>query len=240
MRGLILSIQFLTRLPVPAVSDFRPAELAAGAAWFPLVGALVGALVALAMHLTAGTDPWLGALCGMLAWLAITGGLHLDGLADVADAMGAAHGDPERFMAVLKDPHVGAFGVMALLAAIIARLVLLMLWLKLAISLWGIVLLAAWARWGALVWSQSLPSISAGFGERFAWQLSTAQLLFSGVLLFVASIWWLPALAWLAPLSVAAWWGWLRWRIRGMSGDCLGAGIEVCEILMLAGAVFAF
>jgi len=239
MRGLILSIQFLTRLPVPAVSDFRPADIAAGAAWFPLVGALVGTLVALAMQLAVGVDPWLGAFCGLLAWLLVTGGLHLDGLADLADAMGASHGDPERFMAVLKDPHVGAFGVMALATAIAARLVLLMLWLKLGLSLWGIVLLAAWSRWGALVWSQTLPPLSAGFGEQFAWRLSTMQLLLSGVLLFVASLWWMPVLALLAPLAVAGWWVWLRWRVGGMSGDCLGAGIEVCELLLLAGVLFA-
>jgi adenosylcobinamide-GDP ribazoletransferase len=62
-----------------------------------------------------------------LLWIAVTGGLHLDGLADLSDAMGAAHHSRERFFEVLKDPHVGSFGVIALICAICSKLVLLML-----------------------------------------------------------------------------------------------------------------
>ncbi|MBP9916473.1 MAG: adenosylcobinamide-GDP ribazoletransferase, partial [Thiobacillaceae bacterium] len=88
MRGLILAIQFLTRLPTPRVVDFRPEELAGGVVWFPLVGGLVGGLVAAAVWLGGLLDPWLGALLGLAVWVAVTGALHLDGLADLADALG--------------------------------------------------------------------------------------------------------------------------------------------------------
>lgn len=64
MRSLILAIQFLTRLPTPQVRDFQADDLARAAVWFPLVGLLVGALVAAALALGARIDPWLGAFWG--------------------------------------------------------------------------------------------------------------------------------------------------------------------------------
>ena len=93
MRGLILALGFLTRLPLPAVRDYQPAEFARALVWFPAAGLVVGAAVALAAALGAALDPWLGALAGVTTWAWITSGLHLDGLADTADALGAAHRD---------------------------------------------------------------------------------------------------------------------------------------------------
>jgi adenosylcobinamide-GDP ribazoletransferase len=133
MRGLILAIQFLTRLPTPGLAGFQSGELAGSVVWFPLAGLLVGGLVALAAWLGGQLDPWLGALLALAVWVWVTGALHLDGLADLADALGAAHrpDDPqdrrERLLAVLADPHLGVFGGAALVMQVIAKLVLLML-----------------------------------------------------------------------------------------------------------------
>jgi adenosylcobinamide-GDP ribazoletransferase len=104
-----------------------------------------------------------------LLWIGVTGGLHLDGLADLSDAMGAAHRSRERF-SVLKDPHVGSFGVIALICAIVSKLVLLMLLASQPQQLPGLLLLPAWARLFALFWSATLPALAPGSGERFAWQ----------------------------------------------------------------------
>ena len=88
MKGLIIAIQFLTRLPTPrvAVSD---AVFAASMRWFPAVGLIVGAIVAAGGRAGAAIDPWTGALLALLLWVAVTGALHLDGLGDIADARGA-------------------------------------------------------------------------------------------------------------------------------------------------------
>src|SRR5699024_305460 len=98
-RRLILAIQFLTRLPTPQVEDFDPMDLTLSARWHPLVGMLIGALLCLPMWVLHGW-PLLAAAVTLLAWVWITGALHLDGLGDVADAFGAAHRDPERFLEV--------------------------------------------------------------------------------------------------------------------------------------------
>jgi adenosylcobinamide-GDP ribazoletransferase len=257
VRGLILAVQFLTRLPTPRVRDARPEDLAASAVWFPVVGAVVGVAVAAALALGAIVDPWLGALAGLLVWVWITGALHLDGLADLADALGAAHRDPQRFLEVLRDPHVGTFGVVAIVLTLGAKLVLLAVIAKqLAPLLDGIrtaqvagvaaplapeliapvaalALVGAWARLGAVVWSQTLPPLAPGSAERFAWRARRASLAAWGIALLGAAAWLFPALA-AAPLAIALWWLFLRRRLGGMTGDCLGAGIEVCETVLLA------
>ncbi|RMC97194.1 adenosylcobinamide-GDP ribazoletransferase [Aquitalea palustris] len=231
-QSLILAIQFLTRLPTPQLRSFHPEWLAASARWFAPVGLLLGSLLWLAMWLGAQYDPWLAALLGLLLWIGVTGGLHLDGLADLTDAMGAAHRSRERFFEVLKDPHVGSFGVIALISALISKLVLLMLLARQPAQLAGLLLVPAWARLFALFWSATLPALAPGSGERFAWQPQWRVQAISLLALLALSVWLAPALL-LAPLAGLLWRSWLQRKLGGMTGDCLGAGIEVCEILLL-------
>ena len=230
MRGLILAIQFLTRLPTPQVADFRPDDLSRSAVWFPLVGLLVGGGVLAATWLGAQLDPWLGALFGLLMWAWITGGLHLDGLADLADGLGAAHRDPARLLSVMRDPHLGAFGGITLGVQLLFKLVLLMLIAREGLWL-AVLLIPAWARLGPLLWTRDVPPLDAGLGERFAWSVSTRTILALGALLMLASLA-TPALL-LAPLVLSAWTWFLLRRIGGMSGDMLGAGIELSESALL-------
>lgn len=235
MRGLILALGFLTRLPLPALRDFQPAELVRALVWFPAAGLVVGAAVALAAALGAALDPWLGALAGVVMWAWITSGLHLDGLADTADALGAAHRDPARFFAVLADPHVGSFGVIALVLQLVTKLVLLHWLLALDLPWLVLVLIPAWARWAAAGWTLWLPPLKPGLGERFAWRGNRVGWAVGGLALAAASAAVPPAFAALIPALL---WGvWLRRRLSGYTGDLLGAGIEGCEsaALLLAG-----
>lgn len=237
MRGLILAVQFLTRLPTPQVRDFQADDLARAAVWFPAVGVLVGALVAAALALGTQIDPWLGALLGVLAWVWVTGALHLDGLCDLTDALAAAHGERARLLQVLADPHVGAFGVVVLVLQLLAKLVLLMLLAK-AELYWAVILIPAWARLGTLVWAR-LPSIKHGLGEnlgeRFSWQSPLGAIALWAAALAPAA-WFFPALL-AAPLLILAWRAYLLSRLGGMSGDALGAGVEWMESSLLLAVV---
>lgn len=229
MRGLILAVQFLTRLPTPPVADFRAEELSRSLAWFPLVGLLVGGLLAAAVWLGARVDPWLGALLGLLAWVWVSGALHLDGLADLADALGAAHRDRERLLAVLADPHVGSFGVVALVLQLLAKLILLMLAARLELYA-ALCFVPAWARLGVLLWSR-LPPLKPGLGERYAWQ-GGERLAWPWLAALAVASFFAPALV-AGPLVLLAWHAFLRRRLGGMSGDALGAGVEVSETGLL-------
>lgn len=231
MRGFWLALGFLTRLPTPRLGAVDADGMARAAVWFPAVGLVVGVLIAAAAWAGTRVDPWLGALLALVAWIGVTGGLHLDGLADLADALGAAHRDRERLLAVLADPHLGAFGAIVLMLQLLAKAVLLMLACKLGVSAWALVLLPAWARLGAFWWSQSLPPLKPGLGQSFAWVEGRGTAL-AWLLLLLAMAGFAPALA-AMPLVLFGWRLFLSARLGGMTGDCLGAGIEVTEVVGL-------
>lgn len=231
LRGLGHALQFLTRVPGVRVAAYDAEDLSRAAVWFPAVGLLIGAALALALWAGSHASPWIGALAALALWVLITGGLHLDGLADVADALAASHAGPQRFLEVLRDPHIGAFGAIAVALQLIAKLVLLA---EIAggPALAALVLVPAWARWGPLVWSLTVPPLAAGTGARFAARLEPGAVAVEGLALALASAWLAPVLllALIVVAAVAAYWG---WRLGGVTGDCHGAGIEVTETILL-------
>jgi len=217
---------------MPKVVNFQPSDMAKSVVWFPLAGVVVGALVAAAWSLGNLVHPLLAGLFGLLLWVWVTGALHLDGLSDLTDALGAAHASEERFFTVLSDPHVGSFGVVALVLQLLMKWVLLTLLAYADMSAWWLVFVAAWARLGAAWWSLSLPSIKPGLGETFAWQGKVSQLGWGLGALTLASLILSPLLL-SALVPVLLWRVWLAWRLGGQTGDALGAGIELSESVTL-------
>lgn len=241
VKHFILAVQFLTRVPTPQVKNFIPDDLARSAPYFPLVGLLLGALIAGGAYLGQMVDPWVGAFFGVLLWTALTGALHLDGLGDLADALGASHANPERFHEVMKDPHMGAFGAITVLLQLMAKLIFLMLLCK-TDFVWLIIPLVAAARLGPLVWSALLPVLKSeapgiiGSGERFAWVINPAPILFWAIILAACALSVAPVL-FVMFATIAGWGAYLKIRLGGQTGDCLGAGIELCESVGLASCV---
>lgn len=236
MKGFVLALQFLTRLPTPCVKADDDA-FAASMRWFPAVGLVIGALVAGAGWAGSSLDPWLAALFALATWIAVTGALHLDGLSDLADASGAAHKDRERLLAVLADPHVGSFGVVAIALQLIAKLILLQSAIE-AQLFWPLILIPFAARIGPLIWTLWLPPLHAGLASRFRMAVRPADIAFWTVTL-VAMVYASPSIAMTAPLIL--WWGWqLRRTIGGISGDGHGAGIELIETGLLLSAIVLF
>jgi adenosylcobinamide-GDP ribazoletransferase len=230
LRGLRLATQFLTRVPVPAVEDFSAQELSRSSAWFPLVGLAIGVVVSVIIFVCAQRSAAAAAALGLLAWVWLTGALHLDGLADLSDALAASHRDTRKFFAVLADPHLGAFGVVSLVLMLILKVTGLA---QLSVpALLAFPLIPAWARLGPLAWSRWLKPLKPGQGERFAWHLHIGWIVFWAVILLAASAAVAPILC-VAPLVIAAWGGWLKWRLGGTTGDCLGAGVEITEVVLL-------
>jgi adenosylcobinamide-GDP ribazoletransferase len=230
LRGLRLATQFLTRVPVPAVRDFSAEEFSRSSAWFPFVGFAIGIAVSLIIFVSSHRSAAVGAALGLTAWVWMTGALHLDGLADLSDALAAAHGDTRRFFSVLADPHLGAFGVVSIVLMLILKVTGLA---QLSVpTLIAFPLIPAWARLGPLAWSRWLKPLKPGHGERFAWHLHMGWIVFWAVVLLAGSLAVAPILC-VAPLAIAAWGGWLRWRLGGTTGDCLGAGVELTEVVLL-------
>jgi adenosylcobinamide-GDP ribazoletransferase len=234
-RAFWIALQFLTRLPTRRIADIQGDDLAHSAIWFPAVGLVIGVLLALVMRIFQGGGSWVAALAVLVGWVVITGALHLDGLGDVADALGASHGRPDRFVQVLGDPHAGSFAVVAIGLQIAAKLVLIA---HLPLTLapwtlpWALILIPAWARWSTLVCSKTLLSLKPGLGASVAHSVSWPVIVGWAALLAIAAV--LGAAPTLLALIVAPviafYW---QWRLGGITGDCLGASIEVTETLLL-------
>lgn len=233
MKGLIVAIQFLTRLPTPRIAVSN-AEFAASMRWFPAVGLLLGALVAGACWASTRIDPWTGALAGLVLWVAVTGALHLDGLGDIADAAGAAHKSRERVLEVLADPHVGSFGAVTIGVQLIAKLVLLHGLVAINAFL-AIALIPFAARIGPLLWTRWLPDLHPGLAARFRDAVRPIDLAL-WTLAWLGAAWFSPSLL-VAPLLLFGWAAWLWRRFGGISGDGHGGGIEVTETGLLLAAL---
>ena len=121
MRLYLIAMQFLTIIPLPFDTRCQKEDLGRATACFPLVGLTIGGLL---VGLNWLIDPWLSRplTCALLitALAAVTGALHLDGLADVCDGL-AARGSRERFLAIMKDSHVGAIGAVALVLGLLLK-----------------------------------------------------------------------------------------------------------------------
>lgn len=110
LRAAWLALTFLTTLPFPHPQLLEEGDFARASAYYPLGGYAVGGVVALLLWLPLPLPEGVRAALAVGAWLAVTGMLHFDGLVDSADALFAMK-SPEQRLAILKDIHVGAFGL---------------------------------------------------------------------------------------------------------------------------------
>lgn len=115
-----VALQFLTRIPVGhrAVPDAR--TIGHSLLFYPLVGLLIGVVLYALQTWLSGSAPLLRAALLLTVWVLITGALHLDGLADSADAW-LGGGDQERTLAIMKDPYCGPAGVVALVLVLMVK-----------------------------------------------------------------------------------------------------------------------
>lgn len=257
LRHFLLALQFFTRVPVTGrLADwvgFSPEMLRASAAHYPGIGIGIGAVAAgvaagLVTALGSGpVVPWVAAVFATIATVLLTGALHEDGLADVADGLGGTQ-DRTRALAIMKDSRTGAFGALALVLAIAAKVSLLAhlgsadvralcVALVLAHCLsraWPLLLIRFLPYVGEADGSKAKPLADAIGGRALAAGFSwTALALGSAAALqgvgFVAAA--------LLASCVASWVlaRWFRRRLGGFTGDCLGATQQVAEIACYLG-----
>jgi len=119
VRDLRVAVTFLTRIPVGWVQGMQTGDLSRAAWAFPLVGLIVGAIGGAALYGAAYLDlhPLACAFVGLAVMALITGGLHEDGLADVADGFGGG-ANKVRILEIMRDSRIGSFGVLALVFGI--------------------------------------------------------------------------------------------------------------------------
>ncbi|MBR9651168.1 adenosylcobinamide-GDP ribazoletransferase [Thalassovita aquimarina] len=237
LRDIAVATGLLTRLPLrlPDAAYARGAR----AAWaYPLAGVAVGAVAAL---VAAGTL-WLGlaaeptALLVLLALVMVTGAMHEDGLADMADGFWGGW-TRERRLEIMNDSHIGSYGVIALILGLAARWWGLSALLGQDGGLWALVAVAALSRAGMPVLMAWLPNArDGGLSKAQGRPEARVALIGCGVALAVAVLctgWAVIGLAVLAGLAVAGVGLLAKVKIGGQTGDVLGASQQVCEIALL-------
>lgn len=238
--GLLLALQFLTRVPVPVACPWTPATSRWAVRCYPLVGLLLGAFLAVAASLLQGTlaDPLL-ALLLLSGWVALSGGLHLDGLMDVADALGS-NAPLERRWAIMKDPQVGSFGLLALVFLLAWKGMLLWALLDAGIDPLLLALVPALGRFAAVALLVEMPAARSE-GLAWSWKRHLGRWdLWLSMLPLVAAVWVIPGgLPWLGVLLGALlifllFYAALVMRaFKGVNGDIIGAAIEGGELWVL-------
>lgn len=241
VRAVLCALSFLTRIPVPAPGELSPRVAGLSVAFFPAVGLLLGAASAGTAWLLLdrlGLPPhpvWAVALVGLQALL--TGALHLDGLSDVVDGLGGSRGNRDRALEIMKDPRVGAFGVVALILVLGAKVLTMDEVLRMPGRSAFLLAYPVIARFVAVLLVVFIPCArSSGMAQTFHQQSggpgAFLALLTVGVLLWrqgwstLTSAEWALGTGMGVGLYIAA-------RLRGLTGDGYGAAVELSELTFL-------
>lgn len=235
MQPLIIAFQLLTRIPIPVAVERSAKNQGYSILFYPLVGATMGGLLLL-LALLLSTQPLaLQAALVLILWVMLSGGLHLDGLADSADAWVGGMGDRKRMLEIMKDPTSGPMGVTAIV------LILLLKWSALVALLdEGMVTLMLWAPLLARTLLIGLFQTTTylregGMGEELSRNIPrTVAWLLQLSVLFVALIAGLHWAVMLFYLTIVIFYRWLVvQQLGGITGDVAGAMVEKMEALLL-------
>lgn len=225
----IATWRFLTVFPAPQAKKKAVPQLA----MFPLVGLALGFIFYISTWLLSSFATPIVAFIILCLWLKSTGFLHLDGLADLVDGLAASHSETannDKMLAVMKEPHIASFAVIALIILILGKYVAL--FTLFSADVWvPLLLIPAWARLGGAWWAYRLPPLTDGLAS-WCKQAGDINLAPWFVVLLFLSLIFAPMLLF-APLVLWLWKWFLETKLQGMNGDCLGAGIEMIELLLL-------
>jgi len=234
VRGVVDAARYLTIVPVGGARADAPPG--ASVAWFPVVGLMIGAVLVVVDRLTAWVFPaLLGALLTVTTWKLLTGGLHLDGLADCLDALGGH--DVVHRLTIMRDSRIGAFGTIGLI-------------LFLLLEIAAVAELAPPPRWRALLVAPTVarampallarvfqPARSEGQGARFHADVHPRAVVVAAASALAAAVVVLGAMG-IVAVAVAGLVGFavgrfMSARLGGITGDVLGAAVELSELVVL-------
>jgi adenosylcobinamide-GDP ribazoletransferase len=247
MRSLLVAVAFLTVVPVRFRDFPSESEVARSRFWYPVVGLLLGALLGGTLALVAPLKlPLVGAFLVLLLWVGLTGALHLDGFCDLCDGLFGAR-TPEERLRIMKDPHLGTFGLAGGILLLLGKFAALAALIEMDRGPWVVAAAVTTAR--CLV-------LFLAAGARYPRTEGTGKALIEGMPAREGNWLWAPLGAVLGLL------GWPRLetgsilavvlpnflavlglgvlchhRLRGITGDCLGAGIELAEVVYLFAVV---
>jgi adenosylcobinamide-GDP ribazoletransferase len=235
MRSLAAAVSFLTRLPLGRFVRFDAPDVARSAGWFPMVGLLIGAICGGVAFLLRGHLPLTVVAVLLVALDALlTGALHFDGLADTADGFGGGK-NREDVLRIMRDHAIGSYGGTALVLLVALKVAAYSALLSGDRWFAAILLTPAVGRWSILLLTATLPY--ARQTASMIRDMGKSSLIWGTLMLAVAlaaSRLWCAGAAAVATIVVTACWGfYCRRKIGGITGDTLGANVQLCECAAL-------
>src|SRR3990167_5569313 len=240
MTPLLIALQFLTRLPIRLPGMPTPQQIGRSLLWYPLVGLLIGLLLVAASYMLGDRPVMLQAAVLLTLWVALSGGLHLDCLADSADAWAGGFGDRERTLTIMQDPRSGPIAVVVLVLLLLLKFVALATLLAANSALSALLLVPLLGRSAMLALFLTTAYVRpGGLGQAMAEHLPRAlgwRVLIASALLCLLC----GGLSGLLALLIAcALFYCVRrlmcQRIGGTTGDTAGALLETLECVVLLG-----
>ena len=247
LRSFLAAVQLLTRIPVPSRMDKPaavPSLLPEAAVFFPLVGGLIGLFTGAVIWAASYLWPMpLAVLIGLAAEAVLTGAFHEDAVADCCDGFGGGW-SREDVLRILKDSRIGSFGMLGLALALLLRAGCLAA-VDRAELLPVAAASSALGRWaGLLMMALVAPLVDReGLARHVASRINLRDLAAGTVLAAPAVVWY----AWLEPIRLGcglatvvfgtgAWAWYVRGRLGGTTGDCLGFACYLGQVLVLLAA----
>lgn len=236
LESIVVAFQFLTRLYLPINVEWDTANLRRSLMWFGLVGAFIGVILAGAMTLFNRFDliPAVSAIIILLIWIFITGGMHIDGISDMADGFFSMR-DKEKTLEIMKDSHIGAFGVITIVFLLLIKFEMLKEFIIIEKNVCLLILPPTIARIAAgLVLSFYETTKKSGLGytfhssdPRIFWAIGFVVTLIISSILNIKSLIFI-GIAILASNLMALW---AKKKIGGLNGDIYGAIVETVEVI---------
>ena len=236
MKPLFGALKFLSILPVPSAWAGQGQEFSGSVKFFPVVGLIIGAIVAGCSWLLGFVLPQIAvAAMAVILLVAITRGLHLDGLADAADGFWSVS-DRQRTLEIMKDSFIGAMGVIAIVCVLLLKFACLgalgkdMLWR-------GVLLMVISSRCMMVLPISLLPYArkEGGLGQLFRRTRSALNAIWAFLFALAAS-WFIAGVAGVVAagasvLATIIFGYYCKWRIGGFTGDTIGATNELAEVV---------
>lgn len=240
----IAALRFFTIIPIPGNRGTSEESLSGSLNYFSLVGTAIGLVMAAGGWLAwQFFPPWVAAVISVFLLLAVSGGLHLDGLADSADGFFSAR-PKERVLEIMRDSHIGVMGVIAIVMVLLMKSVCLAN-MSAGRAVAALFLMPLAGR-SVMVFSMAfLPYVrkDGGIGTLFYKDLAVLRqaTLWTGAI-FYAGAWYAAGLAGIvagaaALFAVLIFALYCRHKIGGATGDTLGASCEIAEVLVAVALV---
>lgn len=250
MKLLFAAISFLTRLPIPQSFVFEARDVGKSTIFFPLVGAIIGAIQILLLSFfgdLVGASVLKTTLCAVLLLVVnvfVTGALHLDGLADMADGFGGGR-DKERTLEIMRDSLIGSYGAVALILLILLKTLALAALIQTGTAWKFLIIAPVLGRWVTVPLGKFTPYArkSGGLGQSVTDFVGTKELVGASVIALIVTfslINWLDALKfWFVVIVITIFVARICLKkIGGVTGDTMGANTEICETAILLTAAF--